>query len=94
MARRKTTTFGVIPSIKELEAAFEAEGIEKYHYKMKGVAADFVSDCGFDVNDELTPRQLSKLVHCLMAAAARDDGSDTQEQLAADILSTLGFEWI
>jgi hypothetical protein len=76
-------TYGVLPTEEEFEKAFFDE-VESGIYRIKSGLTPLPGDA----DGEHTMSELWELVKRLA------EGSEEEQSLASDILSTLGFEWI
>jgi hypothetical protein len=76
-------TYGTLPSVEEFNEAF-CEEVDRGVYRIKSGLTPLPGDA----DGEHTMSELWELVKRLA------EGSEEEQSLASDILSTLGFEWI
>jgi hypothetical protein len=108
-ARRRSMTFGHMPTKKEFteayDAALEEDGVGTYRIVFKGLDQRTADKAGFD-SGSYSANELWDLVHALRnlhdqsegvsgARASRDEEVyENAGSVASSIMETLGFEWV
>ena len=84
-------TFGEMPTFEEFEKQFGEKVGELYDWELKGEDAKTAERVGLDYAP-FNAQELYNVVEQLTAAF--QEGDDKAGDLASNIMTTLGYEWI